>query len=98
MRVVQVAGDEIVDVVAVGKRLVTAALPVLVAGRMPGAGVIRHAPIRIGSADRKAMVVDVTAVHMVKVSFVQVIGVSFMADRRMAAAASVDVAHMIRMF
>jgi hypothetical protein len=97
MRMVQVSGDQVVNVIAMGKRLVTAALSVLVAGRMPRAGVVRHAPVRIRTAGRQAMVVDVAAVDVVKVAVVQVIRVPFMADRRVAAAASVDVATMIRM-
>jgi hypothetical protein len=43
------------------------------------------------------MVVDVVAVHVVKVPFVQLIGVPFMPDRRVAAARPVDMTTVIRM-
>ncbi len=60
--VMQVPGDEIVDMVSVRKRLVSAALPVLVSAGVSAAGVVRHAPIWIGPADPKPMVIDVPVV------------------------------------
>jgi hypothetical protein len=95
--VVQVAGDDVVDVVPVRERLVSAALAVFVSGRMSAAGVVRHASIGIGPADRKPMIVDVPAVQVVQVPVVNVIGVSLVADRRVAAAASVNMPPVVAM-
>lgn len=97
VRVVQVARDEIVDVIAVRQRLVPATLAVLMSRGVPAAGVIRHAPIGIRRAYREPMIVDVAAVHVVQVSLMQVVGVSIMANRRMAAAASVNMATVVEM-
>jgi len=97
MGVMQVPGDQIVDVVPVRKRLVSAALAVLVSGGMPAAGVVRHATIGIGPADRKPMVVDVPVVQVVQVPVVDVIGVSLVADRRVAAGASVNMPTVVAM-
>ncbi len=97
MGVMQVPGDEVVDMVPVRKRLVSAALPVLVSGGVSAAGVLRHTPIRIGSADREPMVVDVSIVQVVQVPVVDVIGVPLVADRRVAAAASVNMPTVIAM-
>jgi hypothetical protein len=97
MGVMQVPGDQIVDVVPVRERLVPAALAVLVSGGVPAAGVVRHAPIGIGPADRKPMVVDVSVVQVVQVPVVEIIGVSLVADRRVAAAASVNMPTVVAM-
>jgi hypothetical protein len=92
-----VAGDDIVDVVAVRKSIVTAVGPVLVPARVAATGVAGHAPIRIGCAYGDSMVVDVAAVHVVKVPAVKVIRVSFVADRHVPAAWSVHVVSVILM-
>ena len=85
MGVMQVPSDQIVDVVPVRERLVSAALAVLVSGGMPAAGVVRHAPIGIGPADRKPMVVDMPVVQVVQVPVVEIVGVIAVAHGLVAA-------------
>jgi hypothetical protein len=77
---------------------VTAPLPVLVSGSVPGAGVVRHASIGIWPAHRKPVVVDVAAVHVVKVPVVQEVGMSFVADRGVSAARAMNVRFVVLMF
>jgi hypothetical protein len=65
MRVVKVAGDEVISVVAVRNGFVAAALAVLVAGGMPGALMAGGAGIRVGRVDRDGVFIRVPAMHMV---------------------------------
>jgi hypothetical protein len=70
---------------------VTAALSVLVSGGVPAAGVVRHASIGIWPAHRKSVVVDMAAVHVVKVPVVQEVRVSIVADGSVSAARAMNV-------
>jgi hypothetical protein len=88
--VMQVTVDEVVRVVAVRHRFVTARRPVLVIrrvlGRVPGCasrGILR--------VDRECVVVDVVAVHVMEVAVVQVVRVAFVLDGGVAAVRSVNV-------
>ncbi len=95
--VMKVPRDEIVDVIPVRQRLVSAALAVLVSGGVPTAGVVRHAPIGIGPADRQAMVVDMPVVQVVQVPVVEIVSVALVADRRVTAARAVNVPTVVAM-
>jgi hypothetical protein len=94
--VMQVAGDQIVDVVPVRKGLVSAALAVVVSSCMPAAGMVRDAAVGIGRANRQPMVVDVAPVDVVKVPVVQEVGVSFVTDSGVPATRTVSVTAVIR--
>jgi hypothetical protein len=74
VRVMQVAVDEIVDVVAVRHRLVTATRPVDVTGFVAGA-LVRHAAVRVLCIDLDGVLVVVVAVGAVEMAVVQVTGV-----------------------
>jgi hypothetical protein len=91
VRVVQVPGDEVVDVIAMRDGLVTAPGAVDVALGVTGAAVRRRACGRIGRADLEDALVHVAVVAVVKVSVVEVVDVVAMADSEVAAASAVDV-------
>src|SRR5690606_17335940 len=87
----QMAIDQVVDVVPVGHRLVAATRTVNVSGVVSAAGVVRGAARGVSVGDLQAMLVAVIAVGKVEVSVVQVVDVVSVLDRRVAAAGSVDV-------
>ena len=89
MRMVQMAIDEVIDVVAMRHRFVAAAVAVHVAGFVAAAVVVRRADVRVGGADGDGVFIDVVAVRMVQVSVVQVINVAFVLDGGVAAACAV---------
>lgn len=70
VRVVQVAIDEVVDVVAVGDGCVAAAGTVHVVGIMTAAAVLWSADRGIRLAHLEPMLVDVAAVRVVEVAVV----------------------------
>lgn len=86
--VVQPAGDQVVDVVAVGHRVVATALAV---------GMARVAVRRIGvpggvlGVDRDHVLIDVALVRVVQMTFVQVVDVALVPDGGVTAARAVDV-------
>jgi hypothetical protein len=94
--VMQVAGDDVIDVVAVRKGLVSAALAVVVSRCMPAAGMVRDAAVGIGHANRQPMVVDVAPVDVVKVPVVEEVGVSLVTDSGVPATRPVGVTAVIR--
>jgi hypothetical protein len=85
MRVMQVAFDQIIGVVAVRHRFVAAAGTVHMAGHMAGAAMIGRAIFRIGRGDLDHVFVDVIAVCMVQMSVMQVVHVIAVAYGGMAA-------------
>ena len=91
VRVVQVAGDKIVHVIAVRHRFMAAAGPVNVARLMPRAGMLRGADGGIGSAHFDDVLVVMVAVRRMQVAVVQIIDVAAVLDGGVAAAGSVDV-------
>jgi hypothetical protein len=91
MRMMQVPVHQIVDMVAVGDRLMPAGGTVLV-----GALYVRRAARRIGRVDADDMLIDVVAMHVVHMAVVQVVDVPVMADGSMAAAGAVLMG-MVRM-
>lgn len=90
VRVVQVPIDEVVDVVAVRDRLVTATGTVDVFGRVPGARAVAAA-LRVRGIHRDHVLVDVIAVRVVQVPVVDEVDVALVDHGQMAAAGAVDV-------
>ncbi len=91
VRVMQVAGDEVVDVVAMRYRFVPATRAVDMTLGVTCAAVRRRARGRIGRADLDDTLVDVAIVVVVEVAVVEVVDVVAMADREVATVGAVDV-------
>ena len=101
VRVVQVAIDKVIDVVAMRHRFVAAAGAVDVSGFVAAAGavdvsgfvaaavVVGRAGVRVGGADGDAVFIDVVAMRVVQVAVVQVIDVAVVFDGGVAAASAV---------
>lgn len=88
---VQVGADEVVDVVAVGDRLMSAPRPVDVVRVVPLASGATGAGLRVGARDRDDVLVDVVAVRVVQMPVVGEVDVPLVHDRRMPTAGAVDV-------
>jgi hypothetical protein len=88
---VEVAVDEIVDVVSMGHGIVPAAGPVGVARVVGAAGVGRGARAGVGAVHRDGALVDVPVVGVVQVAVVQVVDVVAVFHRLVAAARAVGV-------
>ena len=73
VRMMQVAVDEIVDVVAVRHRLVPATWPMLMTRLVPGAAMLGRAAVGILRRDLDHVLVDMVAVHVMQVPIVQVV-------------------------
>ena len=91
VRVVQVAVDQVVDVVTVRDGFVAATGAMDVAGLVAAAFVLGRAAVGVGGRDRDHVLVDVVAMRMVQVAVVQVIDMTVMADGRVAAAGAMGV-------
>jgi hypothetical protein len=91
VRMVQVAVDEIVDVVPVRHRLMSAAGAVLVVGGVPAALMIGSAPGGVRVADFDGVLIDVIRVRAVQMAVAQVINVTGMHDGGMPAVGAVGV-------
>ena len=76
VRMVQPAVDEVVDMVAMRHRFMSASWTM----RMCAVD-LRRAVHRIGAIDRDDMFVDVILVHVVEMAIVQIIDVAVMANR-----------------
>jgi hypothetical protein len=97
MRVVQVAVNEIVGVIAMWHRLMSASWPVHVPGFVAAACMARRAAAGIFRRNLYAVLLHAAAVHMMKVAAVQVVDVVPMAHRGVAAARFVTM-RMVVMF
>lgn len=82
----QMAIDEVVDVVAVGNGFVAAAGAVDMSGVMRATGVPRGAGSRVGGGEADRVFVDMTVMKMVQMAIVQIVDVIFMLDGGMTAA------------
>ena len=91
MRVVQAAVHQVVDMVAVGDRFMTAIRTVPVAGRMPFVRLMCCASCGIPGADLQDVLVHVIPVWRMKMAVVDVIGVPVVFDGRVTAALAVYV-------
>jgi len=95
MRMMQASIDEIIDVVAMRNRLVTASRPMdvsLVVADMTGQ---RVAAGRVGFAHFDHMLIDMIAMRMMKMSIVQIIDMVPVFYSQMAAARAVRVVVML---
>ena len=86
VRIMQVALDQVIHMVAVRDRLVAAVRAMHMRRGMPTAGVLRGTCGGIRAGDIENMLIDVIAVHVVQVALVQVIGVPIMGDGNVTAA------------
>jgi hypothetical protein len=91
MRMVQVAIDEVIDVVAMRHGFMTATRSMNMAFAMSRALMLRRAPVGVGGRNLDHMLIDMPVVHVVQMTIMQVIDVAIMADGGMAAARPVDV-------
>jgi hypothetical protein len=82
---VQVAADEVIDMVAMGNGLVAATGAVAVAGIMAAAGVRRRAGGGVVGVNRQGMLLDAVGAHMMQVAVVEVIDMVAMLDGGVAA-------------
>jgi hypothetical protein len=85
VRVMQVAVDQVVDVITVRHRLVPAAGAVLVARLVPFAAMLGRAAAGIAGRHLDHVLVDVVAVRMMQVTVVEIVDVIAMAHRAMPA-------------
>lgn len=96
VRVVQVAVDQVADVVSVRNGFVTAARPVHVIGRMTAANVSRSAAVGILSGYFNGVMLDGATVFLVvQMSIVQIVDVVAVLDGGVAAAFTVVVVVVI---
>lgn len=91
VRVMQVAVDEVVDVIAMRYRLVSAPVAVLVICLVAVAGVIGGTDRGIGIVDGDHMLVHMILMRTVQVPVVQVVDMIAVLDGDMAAVRTVDV-------
>jgi hypothetical protein len=91
VRMVQMTGDEIIDMIAVWNGFVTAAGSMNVSSIMSGAAMVGRASIRILAAHVNRMFVHVVAVRMMKVAIVDIIQMVAVADGNVAAVRSMHV-------
>ena len=85
MRVVQVAVDQIVDVIAVRHRLMSATGPMLVSRLMAFAAVLGRAAVGVGRRHFDHVLIDRVCVWVMQMPIVQVIDMIAVAHRRVAA-------------
>jgi hypothetical protein len=86
---VQMAGDQIINMVSVRHGLMSAVRAMAMSGLVPLAAMGRRASSRVFHGDTEPMFIDMIAVWMVQMSIVQVVGVTVMGDGRMPAVRSV---------
>jgi hypothetical protein len=91
VRMVEMAGNQIVDVIAVRDGLMPAVGPVLMAGLVSLAFVARGTVLRIRRAHRNHVFIVVVIMVMVQMSIVQVIDVILVLNPGVAASWSVNV-------
>jgi hypothetical protein len=89
VRVMHVAADEVVDVVAVRNRVVPAGRPVLVAAFVLVAVMAERARGRVAIADVYGVAFHGNTAVMMKLPFVQIVDMVAVPHRRVAAARSV---------
>ena len=78
MRMVQVATDQVVGVIAMGNDLVPAARSVPVSTIVLGARVLRSARRRVLRANCNRALLHLVALNPVQMALVQVVGMTFM--------------------
>jgi hypothetical protein len=100
MRMVQVAIDQVIRVVAVRDGFMTAAGAVLVSALVAGTLVLRRAGGRVIGIDRQPVFLNSARGHVVEVAIVEIIHVAVVVDGRVPAAGTVlmVVLRVIRVF
>jgi len=91
MRMMQMAGYQVIDMIAVRNGLMPAVGAVLVTGVVALAFVTRRAVLRVGRADRNAVLVIVVIMMVVQMPIVEVIDVIFVLNPGVPESRSVDV-------
>jgi hypothetical protein len=91
VHVVQVTGDQVIDVVAVRDRGMAAARTVDVTLRVARALMLRRARARVRRVHGDRTLVDVIVVRVMEMPVVNVVDVAGMANRLMAAGRAVNV-------
>jgi hypothetical protein len=91
VRAVEMAVDDVVDVIAVRHRFVPATLPMLMIIRVASARMALRTPRRIRVRHPELVLVDVITVHVVHVPIMQVIRVTLVVDLRVPASRAVRV-------
>ena len=86
---VQMAGDQIINMVSVRHGLMSAVRAMAMSGLMPLAAMARRASSRVFRSDTESMFIDVVAVWMMKMSVMEIVGVAIMGDGWMPAVRSV---------
>lgn len=89
MRMMQVAIDQIIDMVAVRHLRMAAVCSVNVVLVVPFALMVRRAGVRIFGTDFDHMFIDVIAMNKMQMAIVQIIDVAVVSDGRVAAAGTV---------
>ena len=85
VRMVQVVGDAVVDVIAVRHRLVTAIRAVDMPGLVAAAAVVRRALIGVIARNLDHVLVDMIVMRVVEMALMQVVDVAGMAHGGVAA-------------
>lgn len=100
MRVMEVPGDQVVDMVSVGNGFMTASRTMDMRRLVPSASMFGRADLGIARAHLDGVLVDVVAVHAVQVPVVQVIHMVAMKNGLVAAAGPMymSVSFVDRMF
>ena len=88
---VQASIDQIIHVVAMRDRLVTASRAVLMRRIVSAGAVLRRAAVGVRGSDFDHVFVDTAVIHMLQVTVVEVIDVALMPNRDMTAVRPVDV-------
>ena len=91
MRMMQVAVDEVADVIAVRHGFMPAVRAMLVILCVSGTGMLRRAAVRVRGRNLDHVLIDVAVVHMVQVAVMQIVDMARVLDGRMTAAGTVDV-------
>lgn len=91
VRMVQMAGDEIIDMIAMWNSLVTAAGSMNVGGIMSATSMVGRASIRVLAAHFDCMFVHVIAMRMMKMAIMEVIQMVAVSDGNVAAVGSMGV-------
>ena len=92
VRMVQVAGHQVVHVIPMGNLLMAAGRTVAMCLLMPGTGVLGSAGSRVGRIDRQNVLIHVVAMNVVQVAIVQIIDMAVVHDAGVAAIRPVLVA------
>jgi hypothetical protein len=92
MGVMQMPGDDVVDMVAVRNRFMAATGTMLVSSVMGAAIMPWRAVGWIGTALLQSMLVDMVPVHVVKMAIVQIVRMVFVLDGGMTAPFAMNVA------